>query len=85
MRLSAKDWWTHNVACKLGCALGRACVREYVRPKGLIYTARQLRGLDGAALQPALAAVCSVWVSNLCYLTLDIDCLDPAFAPGTGT
>jgi agmatinase len=20
-----------------------------------------------------------------CYLTLDIDCLDPAFAPGTGT
>ena len=22
---------------------------------------------------------------NLCYLTFDIDCLDPAFAPGTGT
>ena len=22
---------------------------------------------------------------NPCYLTFDIDCLDPAFAPGTGT
>lgn len=22
---------------------------------------------------------------NLCYLTFDIDCLDPSFAPGTGT
>ena len=22
---------------------------------------------------------------NRCYLTFDIDCLDPAFAPGTGT
>jgi len=23
--------------------------------------------------------------NNLCYLTFDIDCLDPSFAPGTGT
>ena len=22
---------------------------------------------------------------NLCYLTFDIDCLDPSYAPGTGT
>ncbi len=63
--------------------------REYVNAiGGRVVTARALRGLDGAAqlagvvrdiaqrLQAAAAPV---------YLTLDIDCLDPAFAPGTGT
>jgi len=29
--------------------------------------------------------IISVVGSNPCYLTFDIDCLDPAFAPGTGT
>lgn len=65
---------------------GERAVREYVQDQGgLIYTARQLRGLDGAALQPALAAVLQRLGQQPCYLTLDIDCLDPAFAPGTGT
>ncbi|MEL6477518.1 MAG: agmatinase [Pseudomonadota bacterium] len=31
------------------------------------------------------AAIREVVGDNRCYLTFDIDCLDPAFAPGTGT
>jgi agmatinase len=65
---------------------GERAAREYVQDQGgLIFTARQLRGLDGAALAPMLAAVLARVGQRPCYLTLDIDCLDPAFAPGTGT
>jgi agmatinase len=64
--------------------------REYVRDRGgQIFSARDLRGLDGP---PQLAGVCASVRDRLAahghppvYLTLDIDCLDPAFAPGTGT
>ena len=64
--------------------------RDYVRDQGgQIHTARALRGLDGAA---ALAPVLDDLRARLArhgqpplYLSLDIDCLDPAFAPGTGT
>jgi agmatinase len=50
---------------------GHREARDYVATRGgLIHTARALRGLESAA--PL-------------YLSLDIDCLDPAFAPGTGT
>lgn len=60
--------------------------REYVKTEGgEILTARQLRGLDGQALAPLIAAVKERIGQRPCYLTLDIDCLDPAFAPGTGT
>jgi agmatinase len=64
--------------------------REFVRDQGgLIHTARDLRGLESPAqLSPLLAP----WRERLAahgnppvYLSLDIDCLDPAFAPGTGT
>ena len=44
-----------------------------------------MRGLDGAGLQPLIAQILSRLGDRPCYLTLDIDCLDPAFAPGTGT
>ena len=63
--------------------------REYVNAiGGRVITARELRGLDGAEplggvvrdiAQRLRAAAAPI------YLTLDIDCLDPAFAPGTGT
>ncbi len=63
--------------------------REYVRTcGGEIFTARDLRGLDGAGLSPVLAAMRQRWHERglpPLYLSLDIDCLDPAFAPGTGT
>jgi agmatinase len=65
---------------------GERSAREYVQDQGgLILNARQLRGLDGATLQPLIAKILARIGSRPCYLTLDIDCLDPAFAPGTGT
>ncbi|MDD5336584.1 MAG: agmatinase [Rhodoferax sp.] len=65
---------------------GERAAREYVQDQGgLIFTARQLRGLDGAGLQPVIAQIVNRIGNRPCYLTLDIDCLDPAFAPGTGT
>lgn len=65
---------------------GERAAREFVQNQGgLILTARQLRGLDGAALQDVLAKIRERLGDRPCYLTLDIDCLDPAFAPGTGT
>jgi agmatinase len=65
-------------------------IREYVRARGgLIYTGRDLRGLDSPAeLRDICAAVRERLTSAAdtpVYLSLDIDCLDPAFAPGTGT
>jgi len=65
---------------------GERAVREYVRDQGgLILTARDLRGRDGAALAPVVDEIRARVGQRPCYLTLDIDCLDPAFAPGTGT
>jgi agmatinase len=64
--------------------------REYVSDQGgQIFTARDLRGLESPA---QLAGVLGAIRTRLAahghppvYLSLDIDCLDPAFAPGTGT
>jgi agmatinase len=69
---------------------GERGAREYVGGQGgQIFTARELRGLDGPAqLQPVIAAIRARQAANghpPVYLSLDIDCLDPAFAPGTGT
>ena len=65
---------------------GRREAREYVRTQGgAIYTARDLRGRDGDSLAGVLDAIRERLGQRPCYLTLDIDCLDPAFAPGTGT
>ncbi len=65
---------------------GERATLDYVQDRGgLIFTARQLRGLDGAALQPVISQVRDRIGQRPCYLTLDIDCLDPAYAPGTGT
>jgi agmatinase len=60
--------------------------REYVRDQGgAIYTARDLRGKDGAALDATIAEIKQRIGNAPCYLSFDIDALDPAFAPGTGT
>ncbi len=65
---------------------GERSARDYVQDQGgLIFSARGLRGLDGGALQPVVAQIRERLGQRPCYLTLDIDCLDPAFAPGTGT
>ena len=56
---------------------------------GLIFTGRELRGLDGVTqVAPLLAQVQQRLAAHgqpPLYISLDIDCLDPAFAPGTGT
>jgi agmatinase len=64
--------------------------REFVAQRGgLTYTARALRGLESPAqLAHVLQAIRSRMAEHgmpPVYLSLDIDCLDPAFAPGTGT
>lgn len=64
--------------------------REYVRDQGgQIFTARDLRGLENPTqLAPVLHAIRERLAAHghpPLYLSLDIDCLDPAFAPGTGT
>ncbi|MCY1537053.1 Guanidinobutyrase [compost metagenome] len=65
---------------------GVRAAREYVADQGgQIFTARALRGLDGAGLRPTIDAIRARIGQRRCYLTLDIDVLDPAFAPGTGT
>lgn len=65
---------------------GERAARDYVRNQGgLIFTARDLRGRDGAGLDAVVQCIRDRIGDTPCYLTLDIDCLDPAFAPGTGT
>ena len=65
---------------------GERAARDYVRDQGgLIFDARSLRGRDGAGLAPVVVQIRERIGNRPCYLTLDIDCLDPAFAPGTGT
>ncbi|WP_298288317.1 agmatinase [Thiomonas sp.] len=63
--------------------------RDYVnRIGGRVFTARELRGLESPSqLAPVVADIRARLAASAApvYLTLDIDCLDPAFAPGTGT
>lgn len=64
--------------------------REYVNSVGgRVFTARELRGRESPAqLAPMLEEIRQRIIaagSPPTYLTLDIDCLDPAYAPGTGT
>ena len=65
-------------------------IREYIAARGgLIYTGRDLRGLASAAQLREICATVRERLTSVAgmpvYLLLDIDCLDPAFAPGTGT
>jgi agmatinase len=69
---------------------GEREAREYVNTKGgRVFAARELRGLESPQqLAPILEEIRARMAhagNPVVYLTLDIDCLDPAFAPGTGT
>ena len=69
---------------------GERQARDYVKTRGgQVFSARDLRGLESPAqLGAVLAAIRQRWAEHgrpPVYLSLDIDCLDPAFAPGTGT
>jgi agmatinase len=78
--------------CSIQIGIRSAAARDttrYVADRGgLLYTARDLRGLTSAEqLRPVTAAIRERLAVPAVpvYLSLDIDCLDPAFAPGTGT
>lgn len=63
-------------------------VRDFVSDRGgLVLTARDLRGKENAIQLGEVIANIRKHLDGTrpTYLTLDIDCLDPAFAPGTGT
>ncbi|MGL4409561.1 MAG: agmatinase [Zoogloea sp.] len=69
---------------------GVRAAREYVNDVGgRVFTARELRGQESPAqLAPVMGEIrqrLAAAGNPPVYLTLDIDCLDPAFAPGTGT
>ena len=68
---------------------GERAAREFVNDQGgRIFTARELRGKDGAGLQCVIDEVRERMAkagNPPLYLSFDIDALDPAFAPGTGT
>ena len=68
---------------------GERAAREYINDVGgRVFTARELRGLGSPErLAPVLAEIRRRLdaAGAPVYLSLDIDCLDPAFAPGTGT
>lgn len=69
---------------------GQREAREFVRDRGgVIHTARALRGLESpsqlASVIEAVRARLAEHGDPPLYISLDIDCLDPAFAPGTGT
>jgi agmatinase len=69
---------------------GVKAAREYVNSVGgRVFTAREMRGCESPAqLRPVLDEIrrrIGVAGNPPAYLSLDIDCLDPAFAPGTGT
>lgn len=64
--------------------------RDYVHNQGgQIFTARALRGHESPAQLGVLVnTIRERWLAHgqpPLYLSLDIDCLDPAYAPGTGT
>lgn len=56
---------------------------EFVNKKGLQpFTVENIRSVN---IKTVSAKINKLIGDDLCYLTYDIDCLDPAYAPGTGT
>jgi len=69
---------------------GEKAAREYVNTiGGRVFTAHELRGRENAEQFKTLLDEIRNRMNKAdtppTYLTIDIDCLDPAFAPGTGT
>ncbi len=56
---------------------------EFVNKKGLQpFTVETIRSVN---LKTVSQKINKLIGNDLCYLTFDVDCLDPAYAPGTGT
>jgi agmatinase len=56
---------------------------EWTRGQGV--TTLSAQDVHQSSVAAVIAQARSVLGSGPCYLSFDIDCLDPAFAPGTGT
>lgn len=90
MRPLPKAWLTLIALCTLAFAQQESALRASLSATKAekIYTARELRGKDGDALNTVIDEVRARMRkagNPPLYLTFDIDALDPAFAPGTGT
>lgn len=69
---------------------GERSARDYVQDQGgMIFSGRALRGLNGLAATDKLIRTVLQRLKEEgnppVYITFDIDAIDPAFAPGTGT
>jgi agmatinase len=76
----------HTVQIGIRSAAEASASRFIADRGGMIYTARAMRGVDRQEQWADMVKTMKAKIQNRpVYLTLDIDCLDPAFAPGTGT
>lgn len=76
----------HTVQLGIRSAAEVATTRFIADRGGMLYSARDLRGIEKPTEWQALVKTMESKIGQRpVYLTLDIDCLDPAFAPGTGT
>jgi agmatinase len=69
---------------------GERSAREYVQDQGgMIFTGRALRGCHGLKVTDKIIREVLARLEQCgnppVYITFDIDAIDPAFAPGTGT
>ncbi len=85
-RLAADANWRPRM--ELLCRVFQCRLPPWHEPSAFHVTARELRGKDGDGLKSVIDEV-RVKMDKAgnppVYLTFDIDALDPAFAPGTGT
>jgi agmatinase len=85
---SGHGTWVYE-AMSEGLVINECFMQLGIRSAGLRFDARSLRGLENAEqLAPVLATMRERLAKHghpPLYLSLDIDALDPAFAPGTGT
>jgi agmatinase len=60
--------------------------RDYLKSKGgTVLSARETERLVSDSADQFAADIVKVIGKGPCYISFDIDCLDPAYAPGTGT
>jgi len=76
----------HTVQIGIRSAAEVATTRFIEDRGGLMYSARAMRGVDKQTQWQEMVKTMQAKIGQRpVYLTVDIDCLDPAFAPGTGT
>ena len=73
------------VSCRWACA-GRCTANTISISRGSTKGENDHgRGISRGGIGDCFASTCVHFASKPVYITLDIDCVDPAYAPGTGT